>query len=40
MDNHFGTREVTFQPKDLSSKFRELMLLSSVYTQVKLFTSE
>ena len=40
MDNHFGAHEVTFQAKDLSSKSRELMPLSSVYTQVKFFTSK
>ena len=40
MDNHFGACEVTFQAKDLSSKSRKLMLLSSVYTWVKLFTSK
>ena len=40
MDNYFGAREVTFQVEDLLSKSRELMLLLSVYTRVKLITSK
>ena len=39
MDNHFDTHEVIFE-QVLLSKSWKMMLLSSVYTQRRLFTSK